>query len=125
MFDLNQIEELTKTINLIEILEIAKNSALIGNEFLKNNYKKIQQISSKGRKGDLVTNVDLEVEKKIKQYLLEETPNISINAEDSGKLNKSSDLTWCIDPLDGTTNYSHGYPFLVHLSVLYTKTNQF
>ena len=111
MFDLNQIEELTKTINLIEILEIAKNSALIGNEILKNNYKKIQTISSKGRKGDLVTNVDLEVEKKIKQYLLEETPNISINAEESGKLNKSSDLTWCIDPLDGTTNYSHGYPF--------------
>ena len=111
MFDLNQIEELTKTINLIEILEIAKNSALIGNEILKNNYKKIQTISSKGRKGDLVTNVDFEVEKKIKQYLLEETPNISINAEESGKLNKSSDLTWCIDPLDGTTNYSHGYPF--------------
>ena len=111
MFDLNQIEELTKTINLIEILEIAKNSALIGNEILKNNYKKIQTISSNGRKGDLVTNVDLEVEKKIKQYLLEETPNISINAEESGKLNKSSDLTWCIDPLDGTTNYSHGYPF--------------
>ena len=89
MFDLNQIEELTKTINLLEILEIAKNSALIGNEILKNNYKKIQTISSKGRKGDLVTNVDLEVEKKIKQYLLEETPNISINAEESGKLNKS------------------------------------
>ena len=111
MFDLNQIEELTKTVNLIEIFEIAKNSALIGNEILKNNYKKIQTISSKGRKGDLVTNVDLEVEKKIKQYLLEETPNISINAEESGKLNKSSDLTWCIDPLDGTTNYSHGYPF--------------
>jgi len=64
MFDLNQIEELTKTVNLIEILEIAKNSALIGNEILKNNYKKIQTISSKGRKGDLVTNVDLEVEKK-------------------------------------------------------------
>ena len=111
MFDLNQIEELTKTVNLIEVLEIAKNSALIGNEILKNNYKKIQTISSKGRKGDLVTNVDLEVENKIKQYLLEETPNISINAEESGILNKSSDLIWCIDPLDGTTNYSHGYPF--------------
>ena len=48
MFDLNQIEELTKTINLIEILEIAKNSALIGKEILQNNYKKIQTISSKG-----------------------------------------------------------------------------
>ena len=111
MFELNQIEELIKSINLLEILEIAKNSALIGNEILNNNYKKIQTISSKGRKGDLVTNVDLEVENKIKQYLIEKTPDISINAEESGKLNKSSDLTWCIDPLDGTTNYSHGYPF--------------
>ena len=111
MFELNQIEELIKSINLLETLEIAKNSALIGNEILKNNYNKIQTISSKGRKGDLVTNVDLEVENKIKQYLIEKTPNISINAEESGKLNKSSDFTWCIDPLDGTTNYSHGYPF--------------
>ena len=91
--------------------EIAKISAQIGNEILKINYNKIQKISSKGRKGDLVTNVDLEVENKIKEYLVEETPNISIIAEESGKLNKSSDLTWCIDPLDGTTNYSHGYPF--------------
>ncbi len=111
MLELTQIYELKQSINLLEILEIAKNSAMIGNEILKNNYKKIQKISSKGRKGDLVTNVDLEVEKKIKHYLLEETPDISINAEESGKLNKSSDLTWCIDPLDGTTNYSHGYPF--------------
>ena len=111
MFNLNQIEELTKSINLLETLEIAKKSALIGNEILKDNYNKIQTISSKGRKGDLVTNVDLEVENKIKEYLTEKTPDISINAEESGKLNKSSDLTWCIDPLDGTTNYSHGYPF--------------
>ena len=50
--------------------EIAKNSAQIGNEILKVNYNKIQKISSKGRKGDLVTNVDLEVENKIKEYLL-------------------------------------------------------
>ena len=111
MLEINQINELKKSINLLEIFDIAKNSALIGNKILKNNYNKIQTISSKGRKGDLVTNVDLEVENKIKDYLMTKTPNISINAEESGKLNKSSDLTWCIDPLDGTTNYSHGYPF--------------
>ena len=111
MFELSEIEELANQVNLSSLYEIAKNSAQIGNDILKINYNKIQKISSKGRKGDLVTNVDLEVENKIKEYLLEETPNISINAEDSGKLNKSSDLTWCIDPLDGTTNYSHGYPF--------------
>jgi len=111
MFELSEIEELANQLNLSILYEIAKNSAQIGNEILKVNYNKIQKISSKGRKGDLVTNVDLEVENKIKEYLLEETPNISINAEESGKLTKSSDLTWCIDPLDGTTNYSHGYPF--------------
>ena len=111
MFELSEIEELANQVNLSILYEIAKNSAQIGNEILKVNYNKIQKISSKGRKGDLVTNVDLEVENKIKEYLLEQTPNISINAEESGKLSKSSDLTWCIDPLDGTTNYSHGYPF--------------
>ena len=111
MFELEDILELKNYISLSKLYETAKYSAQIGNEILKKNYNKIQTISSKGRKGDLVTNVDLEVENKIKEYLSEETPNISINAEESGKLNKSSDLTWCIDPLDGTTNYSHGYPF--------------
>jgi len=111
MFDIKDIEELTNKIKLPELYEISRKAAQIGNEILKNNYNKIQTISSKGRKGDLVTNVDLEVENKIKEYLTEETPYISINAEESGKFNKSSDLTWCIDPLDGTTNYSHGYPF--------------
>ena len=111
MYELSEIEELTNQISLFSLYEIAKKSAQIGNEILKINYNKIQKISSKGRKGDLVTNVDMEVENKIKEYLIEKSPNISINAEESGRIDKSSDLTWCIDPLDGTTNYSHGYPF--------------
>jgi len=93
MFELSEIWEIENQLNLSSLFEIAKNSAQIGNEILKINYNKIQKISSKGRKGDLVTNVDLEVENKIKEYLIEETPNISSNAEESGKLNKSSDLT--------------------------------
>jgi len=98
-------------INLDNLTEIAKNSAKIGSEIIGSNYNKIQKISSKGREGDLVTNVDLEVERKIKDYLLDQTPEITILAEETGQSNKSSDLMWCIDPLDGTTNYSHGYPF--------------
>ena len=86
MFELSEIEDLANQVNLTILYEIAINSAQIGNEILKVNYNKIQKISSKGRKGDLITNVDLEVENKIKEYLLEETPNISINAEESGKL---------------------------------------
>ena len=74
MFELREIDEITNRINLSSLYEIAKKSAQMGNEILKINYNKIQKISSKGRKGDLVTNVDLEVENKIKEYLLEETP---------------------------------------------------
>ena len=80
MFELSEIEEITNKVNLSSLFEIAKKSAQIGNEILKINYNKIQKISSKGRKGDLVTNVDLEIENKIKEYLVEETPNISIIA---------------------------------------------
>ncbi len=111
MYELQDLNNENAKIDLFKLWDIAKKSALIGNEILIKNYNKIQKISSKGRKGDLVTNVDLEVEEKIKDYLLTKTPNISIHAEESGRLIKTSDLTWCIDPLDGTTNYSHGYPF--------------
>ena len=111
MLKIQEFEEINSEIDLIFLTNIAKESALIGNEILIKNYNKIQTITSKGRKGDLVTNVDLEVEEKIKEYLTIKTPEISIHAEESGKLIKTSELTWCIDPLDGTTNYSHGYPF--------------
>ena len=105
------LKEVNNQFDLVKLTEIAKKSALIGKDILLKNYKKIQTVTSKGRKGDLVTNVDLEVEIRIKDYLSNKTPDISIHAEESGKLIKSSELTWCIDPLDGTTNYSHGYPF--------------
>ena len=111
MFEVSDLNDLNSEIDLLKLTKIAKDCALIGNEILIKNYNKIQTITSKGRKGDLVTNVDLEVEEKIKDYLTIKTPDISIHAEESGKLIKTSELTWCIDPLDGTTNYSHGYPF--------------
>ena len=122
MYEMQDLNEIIKEIDLVKLTDIAKNCALIGNEILIKNYNKIQTIKSKGRKGDLVTNVDLEVEVKIKDYLLKETPSISIHAEESGKQIKSSDLTWCIDPLDGTTNYSHGYPFFgSSIGLIYKK----
>ena len=107
----NEFEKVNIDIDLDKLTNLAKETALIGAEILDKNYQKIQKISSKGRKGDLVTNVDIEIESKIKDYLSNKTPNISIIAEESGSLINQSELTWCIDPLDGTTNYSHGFPF--------------
>ena len=84
MFKDKELNEISKEINLINLTEISKKCALIGNKILLKNYNKIQTITSKGRKGDLVTNVDLEVEAKIKDYLEKNTPDISIHAEESG-----------------------------------------
>jgi len=112
MNDLSQkITNLNLKINFENLTEIAKEAASIGAEILNANYKKIQTISSKGREGDLVTNVDLEIENRIKEFLNIKTSGIPILAEESEKEGRMRDLFWCIDPLDGTTNYSHGYPF--------------
>ena len=97
--------------DLYNLLKIAKAAALKGGESLMNNYRKIKTISCKGTAGDLVTNADIECENLILEYLDKETPNISILAEESGFKLKDREIKWCIDPLDGTTNYAHGYPF--------------
>ena len=119
----NEFEKVNIDIDLHKLTNLAKETALIGSEILDKNYQKIQKISSKGRKGDLVTNVDIEIESKIKDYLSNKTPNISIIAEESGSLINQSELTWCIDPLDGTTNYSHGFPFFgTSIGLILNKT---
>ena len=64
MFELSEIDQLANQVNFSSLYETTKKAAQIGNEILKVNYNKIQKISSKGRKGDLVTNVDLEVKTK-------------------------------------------------------------
>jgi myo-inositol-1(or 4)-monophosphatase len=56
-----------------------------------------------------VSEVDHEAEQAIIRTLLEAYPDHSILAEESGATGRS-DYQWIIDPLDGTTNYLHGFP---------------
>ncbi len=66
------------------------------------------------KKGDinLVTEADLASEKLIIERIRSYYPKHAILAEESGAavLNVESAWKWIIDPLDGTTNYAHGYP---------------
>ncbi len=68
-----------------------------------------------GRKGpnDYVSEVDQAAENIIIQTLLEAYPGHGILAEESGREHgaKDSEYVWIIDPLDGTTNFLHGFPF--------------
>jgi myo-inositol-1(or 4)-monophosphatase len=62
---------------------------------------------------DFVTEVDQASEAIIIQTLLEAYPGHGILAEESGSEHgaKDSEFVWIIDPLDGTTNFIHGFPF--------------
>ena len=94
-----------------KLLSFAKEAAHIGGSILMENYGKINKIENKGRIGDLVTNADISAEKEIIKFLSKSTPDIQILAEESGLTGSKESLIWCLDPLDGTTNYAHGYPF--------------
>ncbi|MEN9766212.1 MAG: hypothetical protein RLZZ32_172, partial [Cyanobacteriota bacterium] len=66
----------------------------------------------KGRAGDLVTEADVAAEQAVLAVLSQQTPDVDVLAEESGQQQRgSTGLQWCVDPLDGTTNYAHGYPF--------------
>ena len=69
------------------------------------------RISSKGP-NDFVSEVDQAAEQTIIETLLTAYPGHGILAEESGRTHgaKDSDYVWIIDPLDGTTNFLHGFP---------------
>lgn len=93
------------------------------NEYLKTAVKaaraagKIQierlgsrlNIRHKGE-ADLVTDVDLMCEERIKEIVRGRYPDHAFLAEESGGSSGSMNR-WIADPLDGTTNYAHAYPF--------------
>jgi myo-inositol-1(or 4)-monophosphatase len=68
---------------------------------------------SKKMENDFVTEVDQASEKIIIETLLNAYPDHGILAEESGKThgNPNAEHVWIIDPLDGTTNFIHGFPF--------------
>ena len=93
-------------------LEIATAAALAAGEIINQHRSPLLQIEQKGRLGDLVTVADREAEAKIIEILQRHLPTHSILAEETGNYGDSgAEYQWVIDPLDGTTNYAHQYPF--------------
>src|SRR5690606_328200 len=76
------------------------------------------EITDKGRH-DYVTQVDLIAEETIVGIIKDHYPDHAILAEERGAVGEH-EYTWIIDPLDGTTNYMHGFPvFAVSIAVAY------
>jgi len=98
--------------DLQRFLDIATEAASAGGAVLQYYWGNLSNIQQKGRPGDLVTEADKAAEKEVLAVLKRHLPDHAILAEESGSIGEQKDgLLWAVDPLDGTTNYTHQYPF--------------
>ena len=67
-------------------------------------------LGSKSSASDLVTRIDREAEAALVRVITGARPNDSIISEEGASRSGSSEVTWVLDPLDGTANLVHGHP---------------
>ena len=91
-------------------METARSAATEAGRILKELYGNISSINKKG-KIDLVTEADLASEKAVIDVVSHDFPDDMILAEESGETGRKSGRMWIVDPLDGTTNFAHSFPF--------------
>lgn len=103
------------------LLRVALHAAEKAAQYISNESSKDHRVDFKGV-SDLVTQVDYGSEKIILSEINDHFPDHNILTEESGEKSVESLYTWIIDPLDGTTNFVHRYPFYaVSVSVYFKK----
>lgn len=102
------------------LIEVVETAAKTGAEVVMEAVNKPRNITYKGIT-DLVTDTDKASESAILEVVTKNFKDHLILGEEGGLIgDTSSDYLWCIDPLDGTTNFAHGYPsFAVSVGVLF------
>lgn len=94
-------------------LETAETIAKEAGDILLSFWGKLHHIKEKNSYWDLVTEADLASEKHILKKLSEKFKDHEILSEEAGlSQQKNSHFQWFIDPLDGTTNFTHQYPMI-------------
>ena len=95
------------------MLNFAIQTARDAGRVLAEKFGRAIQITNKGDI-DLVTEADLASERLIVERIRSHHPRHAILTEEAGDVvavgGAESDYKWIVDPLDGTTNYAHGYP---------------
>ena len=80
-----------------------------GGALLMHYFQKHIKIEYKGD-ADLVTAADRASETLIRERIQQQFPGHDVLGEEQGLNDQGSDYRWYVDPLDGTTNFAHGYP---------------
>jgi len=110
----NESREAAKITEDAELLDAARRAAALAAQVQRDARGRVDP-SKWGEKGrsDFVTEVDLESERIIVSTLLDRFPTHEVLAEEGTQGRRAVDrppLRWIVDPLDGTTNWLHGYP---------------
>ena len=93
----------------VDYTAVAAEAVLRAGAIQKARYGQPIEVRHKGPV-DLVTDVDRQCEDAILEILRARTPGFDIVTEETQLAKTGSRFCWYVDPLDGTTNYAHGYP---------------
>lgn len=94
------------TRDLPALLDIARAAVQLGTDQLTTRV--VEHIAGKGP-GDVVTDLDLSIERAILTFLTQRTPDIDQFSEEAGG-DPATRLRWVLDPVDGSVNLAHGIP---------------
>ena len=117
-----------------EQLQVAERAARAAGDLVRMKFGTHLDVRSKGLRSNLVTDADEQSEKLIRSLIAQRFPSDAVLGEEAGvgsspaaHLHDSNKQTsrgrWIVDPLDGTTNYAHGYPFF-SVSIAYESDGQ-
>jgi myo-inositol-1(or 4)-monophosphatase len=102
----------------IDIEDVIK-AARAGGAIVKQYFGELLEAEQKTSPRDLRTKADIESEQAILAALQQSFPSVNIYAEETGRIDKQSEYTFVVDPLDGTSNFVLGIPdFAVSIGLL-------
>jgi len=97
-------------------IEVARGAGRI----LREGYYRSKSVSSKSGR-ELLTSVDIASEEYIRKMISDNFPTHTVLAEERG--GTESEYTWIVDPLDGTNNFAHSFPFFA-VSIALAKNSE-
>jgi myo-inositol-1(or 4)-monophosphatase len=93
--------------DLDHLLDVAATAARAGGAVVREAFGGARDVREKAP-GDWVSAADMTSERAVRESLLEAVPDLPVFGEEEG--GERADVGWLVDPLDGTTNFLHGFP---------------
>lgn len=91
--------------------EVMREAVIEAGSFAGDNSGKFEKLETKKGFTDLVTDIDKKCEEIVIKKISKSFPEDMFLAEESGSAGGEGPRRWIIDPVDGTTNFAHGFPF--------------